>query len=204
MTAWITTPTLHGPTVTLRPLEQSDRDAVLAAGQDGQLHTLFFTIVPGPDEIDGYMAKVARTVAAGEDQVFAVIRNGDGQLIGSTRYMRMRAEHRRVEIGTTFYAASCQRTGVNTEAKRLLLTHAFDVMQCVKVEFRTDRFNRASQRAIERLGAQRDGILRSDAIMADGRVRDTVCYSVLAHEWPGGRANLEFLATRGGAHARSA
>ncbi|MEL6127138.1 MAG: GNAT family protein [Pseudomonadota bacterium] len=204
MTAWMTTPTLRGAQVLLRPMEQTDADAVVAAAADGALNELFYTAVPGPDEIDVYMARVARTMAAGEEQVFAVIRLTDGRLVGSTRYMRMSPENRRLEIGNTFYAASCQRTGLNTETKLLLLTHAFDLMGCIKVELRTDRFNRTSQRAIERLGAQRDGILRQDAIMPDGRVRDTVCYSILDREWPSVRANLAGFLKRGDGHARSA
>jgi len=101
-----------------------------------------------------------------------------------------------VEIGTTFYAQSAQRSGINTEAKSLLLGHAFDVLGCVCVELRTDFFNRASQRAIERLGARRDGILRNHSIMADGRVRDIVCYSITDADWPGVRRNLAFLLSR--------
>ena len=122
----------------------------------------------------------------------------DGCVVGLTRYMRMSETHRRLEIGGTFYARSVQRSGVNTEAKLLLLTHAFDVMGCNVVQIRTDWFNRGSQAAIKRLGAKRDGVLRNHQIL-DGRVRDLVVYSIIAGEWPGVKRNLQFLLDRGGA-----
>ena len=130
----------------------------------------------------------------GRAMLFAVA-TPDGKVVGLTRFMRMSETHRRVEIGGTFYAKSVQRSGVNTEAKLLLLAQAFDVMGCNAVQIRTDWFNRASQKAIERLGAKRDGVLRSHQVM-DGRVRDLVVYSIIACEWPGVRANLRHLLTR--------
>ena len=117
-------------------------------------------------------------------------------MVGCTRLMRMSRQHRRVEIGGTFYAKSVQRSGVNTEAKLLLLTHAFDVMGCNVVQIRTDWFNKRSQAAIERLGAKRDGLLRNHQLMPDGRLRDLVVYSIIAGEWPGVRQNLRFLLAR--------
>jgi RimJ/RimL family protein N-acetyltransferase len=195
MSRWTDPPTLEGGHVTLRPLEPEDRDALLAAAADGRLWELFYTVVPGPDTIDYWLANAFRERGEGRSMPFAVLDAG-GSLVGSTRYLRMNRAHRRVEIGGTFYAARSQRTGLNTESKLLLLTHAFEALDCVCVQFRTDWFNTGSQRAIERLGAKRDGVLRGQRIMADGRVRDTVVYSILDHEWPGVKRNLETMAMR--------
>jgi RimJ/RimL family protein N-acetyltransferase len=120
---------------------------------------------------------------------------GGHRIVGLTRYMRMNAAHRRLEIGGTFYAKSVQRSGVNTEAKLLLLKHAFEVLDCNAVQIRTDWFNKASQKAIERLGAKRDGVLRNHQLM-DGRIRDLVVYSIIASEWAGVERNLRFLLAR--------
>ena len=126
---------------------------------------------------------------------FAVL-DATGAIVGTTRLMRMSEPNRRVEIGGTFHARAVQRTGINTQAKLLLLTHAFDAMGCQCVQIRTDFLNKVSQRAIERLGAKQDGILRGHQRMPDGRLRDTVVYSILDREWPGVRANLRFLLAR--------
>jgi RimJ/RimL family protein N-acetyltransferase len=193
--AWTDQPTLSGTRVTLRPLLASDADAVLAASSDGVLWELFYTGVPGPTTIKPWMATAERERSYGRAMPFAVL-DGAGQIVGSTRFMRMSRAHRRLEIGTTFYAASAQRTGINSEAKLLLLTHAFETLDCLCVQFRTDWFNRPSRNAIERLGAKLDGVLRNHTIMADGRVRDTVCYSIVASEWPGVQQNLRFLLSR--------
>lgn len=187
---WRHVPELAGKHVWLRPLVAADRDAILAAASDGRLWELFYTAVPGPDTIDVWMAKAAAEQAIGRALPLAVTLP-DGRVVGSTRFMRMNEPNRRLEIGTTFYAASVQRSAVNTEAKLLMLTHAFEALGCLCVQFRTDWFNRRSQAAIERLGAKRDGVLRNHNIMPDGRVRDTVVYSIIANEWPGVRTNLE-------------
>ena len=197
MSGWDETPTLAGRHVALRPLVPEDRDAILAAASDGRLWELFYTAVPGPDTIDAWIERAFREKSHGRALPFAVTAP-DGRVIGSTRYMRMNPAHRRLEIGTTFYAASVQRSGVNTEAKLLLLAHAFEAMGCVCVQFRTDWFNHASRRAIERLGAKPDGVLRNHNITPDGRMRDTMVYSILASEWPGVKANLEFKLRRAG------
>ena len=191
MTAWTTPPTLTDADVTLRPMVDADRDAVLAAASDGELWNLFFTNVPGPETIDRYMAVARDDQRSGRSMPFVV--EFDGAVVGATRFMRMNPPHRRLEIGTTFYATSVQRTSVNTTAKRLLLHHAFGVMDAQCVQLRTDRLNHRSRRAIERLGAQLDGVLRSHVIMADGRVRDTAVYSITQGDWPGIRANLDHL-----------
>jgi len=142
------------------------------------------------------MQRALQEKAAGRSQPLAVVL--DGRIVGSTRFMRMNPAHRRLEIGTTFYARSVRRTGVNTRVKRLMLAYAFGELDCVCVQLRTDWFNRPSRTAIERLGARCDGVLRNHVIMADGRVRDTVCYSITDGDWPGVRQNLEMLERRGG------
>lgn len=194
MNVWRDAPTLRGRHVTLRPLTIEDRDAVVAAAADGDLTELFFTNVSGLADPDKFLAAAFRERDYGRAMPFAV-EIPDGRVVGLTRLMRMHEQHRRVEIGGTFYARSVQRTGVNTEAKKLLLTHAFEVLGCNVVQIRTDWFNRNSQRAIERLGAKRDGVLRAHQ-MLDGRVRDLVVYSIIACEWPGVRVNLEHLLAR--------
>lgn len=195
MSLWTEAPTLSGRHVTLRPLAAEDREAILAASADGRIWDYFYTAAPGPDTIDTWMARAEQDRSHGRAMPFAVL-DPSGKVVGSTRYMRMNQAHRRLEIGTTFYAKSVQRTPLNTEAKRLLLAHAFENMGCVCVQLRTDWFNRQSRTAIERLGAKLDGVLRNHTTMADGRVRDTVVYSIIAGEWPGVKANLEFLLAR--------
>lgn len=196
MTIWTDTPTLSGRHVTLRPLERSDRDALVAAASDGKLWELFYSLAPGPQTIDLWMDFSMREVEQGRAMLFAVL-DAAGALVGSTRYLRINSAHRRLEIGGTFYAGRVQRTGLNTEAKLLLLRHAFETLGCVCVQIRTDWFNKASQRAIERLGAKLDGVLRGHRVMPDGRVRDTMVYSILDHEWRGVRQNLEMMLSRG-------
>lgn len=197
MANWTKTPTLKGKHVTLRELTKDDRDPLVAAASDGKLWEIFYAFAPGPDTIDPWLQYSFREVSRERDMVFAVL-DAQGRVVGSTRYLRMNPVHRRLEIGGTFYAASAQRTGINTEAKLLLLTHAFEKLNCVCVQLRTDHFNLRSQRAIERLGAKKDGVLRGHRIMPDGRLRDTVVYSILDHEWRGVKQNLQMMLERGG------
>lgn len=185
-------PTLTGRHVRLRPLLIGDRDALAAAATG--LTDLFYANVSALADPDAFMSTVFKERDYGRAMPFAV-ETPDGRVVGLTRFMRMSVQHRRLEIGGTFYARSVQRTGVNTEAKLLLLTHAFEAMQCQVVQIRTDWFNKASQRAIERLGAKRDGVLRSHQLM-NGRVRDIVVYSIIAGEWPGVRQNIQYLLAR--------
>ncbi|MCW3848795.1 GNAT family N-acetyltransferase [Sphingomonas sp. LB-2] len=194
--SWSETPILSGRHVTLRPLAAEDRDALVAATSDGRLWELFYSLAPGPDTIDLWLAYTFNERKQGRVQPFTVL-DASGKVIGSTRYLRMNLANRRVEIGGTFYSKSVQRTGINTEAKLLLLTHAFETLGCVCVQLRTDWFNKQSQRAIERLGAKKDGVLRGQRIMPDGRVRDTVVYSILDHEWRGIKQNLNMMLARG-------
>ncbi len=197
MTGWTDTPTLVGRHVTLRPLKRDDEAALVAVASAGDLWDLFYANVSMLKTPDRWFDAVERDRDHGRALPFAVC-GPAGAVIGSTRFMRMAPTHRRLEIGGTFYAKAVQRTGVNTEAKLLLLTQAFDVMGCQCVQIRTDALNLTSQRAIERLGATRDGVLRGHQVMADGRLRDTVVYSMLDREWPAVRQNLQFLLARGG------
>lgn len=194
--SWTDQPVLEGVHIWLRPMLRSDGPAIVDAASDGKLWELFYTVVPGPESINAYLDRAEREQGWGRIMPFAVIEKASGDLVGATRYMRMNAPHRRLEIGTTFYASRVQRTPINSEAKLLLLTHAFESMNCVCVQFRTDHFNFASQRAIERLGAKRDGLIRNHQII-DGRVRDTVLYSILANEWEGVKRNLQMRLARG-------
>ena len=194
---WRQAPVLVGQHVTVRPLAVDDRAAILAAFATG-LEGSFATMIPGPDTIDAWYARLTTEAAAGRAMPFVVL-DADGTLCGVTRFMRMNEAHRRLEIGGTVYAPRVHRTGVNTETKLLLLTHAFETLGCQCVQLRTDWLNHASRRAIERLGAKQDGVLRGHMVM-EGRLRDTVVYSILAHEWPGVRRNL---VTRLAAHEGS-
>lgn len=195
MRAWTDQPVLQGRTVTLRPLVAGDAAALAAAAADGDLTELFFANVSQLTDPQAFVDAAIKERDYGRAMPFAV-ETPDGSLVGMTRYMRMHAAHRRLEIGGTFYARSVQRTGLNTEAKLLLLAHAFDVMGCNVVQIRTDWFNRRSQAAIERLGVKRDGVLRNHQVMPDGRLRDLVVYSIIASEWPGVRQNLCHLLSR--------
>jgi len=191
VSVWRETPTLAGRHVTLRPLHRDDRAALLDAF-DGL--RVFTTFVPGPATIDGWYDRLEAEAAATRALPFTVL-DADGAVAGVTRFMRMSEPHRRVEIGGTVYAPRVQRTGLNTEAKRLLLTHAFETLGANCVQLRTDFLNHASRRAIERLGARLDGVLRGHLILG-GHLRDSAVYSILAHEWPGVRRNLDQLMAR--------
>lgn len=194
MNPWQDQPRLEGQHARLLPLEPAHADSIAEVSRDGRLWELFFTRVPSPDDVKGWLDTALAEKAAGRSMPFVI--EADGRIVGATRYLRMNEAHRRLEIGATFYAASVQRSPVNTECKLLLLGHAFEVMGCNVVQIRTDWLNRASQRAIERLGAKRDGVLRNHQIAVDGRIRDIVCYSIIATEWPGVKQNLEFLLSR--------
>lgn len=182
--------TLTGDAVELRPLTPDDHDGLVEAAADGELWTLSYTRVPGPDEMRGTIDWYLSLREAGRMLPFTIHRRADGRVIGLTTFCNADAENRRVEIGYTWYARSSQRTGANTEAKLLLLTHAFDELDCIAVEFRTHWLNRQSRRAIERLGAKQDGVLRSHMIMPDGTLRDTVVFSIVRSEWPAVRNEL--------------
>ena len=181
--------------VRLRPLAPADVDALVEVARAGDLWDLFYANVSMLKTPERWLAAVMRERDYGRALPFTV-ETPDGQVVGATRLMRLAPAHRRLEIGGAFYAKAVQSTGVNTEAKRMLLAHAFEVMDCQCVQIRTDLLNLRSQRAIERLGARRDGVLRGHQVMADGRLRDTVVYSILDREWPGVRQNLDYLLGR--------
>ena len=183
--------------IRLEPLTLDHSDALANAAADGELWKLWFTSVPEPDETRAYIATALAGESDGHMLPWAVRDLASGDIVGSTRYHDMLPKVDRVEIGYTFYAKRCQRSHVNTTCKLLLLTHAFDTLGCKVVGLRTDNFNFASQRAIEALGAKRDGIIRHHQPRRDGSARDSVMYSILLHEWPDVRRHLEHRLTRG-------
>lgn len=181
---------LGGERVVLEPLDRSHHDALVEAARDGQLWTLGYTRVPRPEQMRDSIAHALAVQASGLLMPFTVRLRSTGRVIGQTTYCNIEADHRRLEIGGTWNARSVHRTGTNTESKLLLLSHAFDQLHCIAVEFRTHWLNQQSRDAIERLGAKQDGVLRSHRIMPDGTLRDTVVYSILEHEWPTVRNEL--------------
>ncbi|MBY0572122.1 MAG: GNAT family N-acetyltransferase [Undibacterium sp.] len=192
----ITPVELIGQHAKLTPLKQAHLEDLQAAALDGKLWELFFTFVPNPETTQQWLDTALSLQDKGSVLAFTVIQQSTGKIIGSTRYCRIAPEHKRLEIGYTWYSQSAQRSAINTECKLLLLTHAFEVLDCNVVELRTDWFNKKSQAAIERLGAKRDGVLRNHILSTDGRVRDIVVYSILKSEWMGVKNNLEFLLKR--------
>lgn len=193
--SWPAPVILQGRHASLLPLDASHRDALADAARDGELWRLWYTSIPSPDGMAAEIERRLALQAAGRMLPFTVLDAG-GTPVGMTTYMNVDAVHRRVEIGSTWYARRVQRTPLNTECKLLLLAHAFDALDCIAVEFRTHRFNTASRRAIERLGAQLDGILRSHQRAADGTLRDTAVYSITAVEWPTVRSHLRWQLER--------
>jgi RimJ/RimL family protein N-acetyltransferase len=182
--------TLSGRHVELVPLSMEHHDALALATRDGELWKLWYTTAPSPESLHADIERRIGLREAGTMLPFTVIDRKMGQPVGMTTYMNIDCANRRVEIGSTWYARRVQRTALNTEAKLLLLTHAFDGLNCIAVEFRTHFMNRQSRRAIERLGAKLDGILRSHSVAPNGTLRDTCVYSVIAAEWPAVRAHL--------------
>lgn len=191
MRGWHEPVTLGGPHATLVPLAREHHDALVRAAHDGELWRLWYTAVPSPE---GMAAEIERRLAlaeAGSMRPYTVL-DAAGTVVGMSTYMHIDAKNRRVEIGSTWTARSAQRTPLNTQCKRLLLGHAFETLHCIAVEFRTHRLNTQSRRAIERLGAQLDGILRAHQIGPDGTLRDTAVYSITAAEWPTVRSHLDW------------
>jgi RimJ/RimL family protein N-acetyltransferase len=182
--------TLEGHGVRLEPLAAEHRDGLAAAAADGRLWELWYTSVPAPEETAGYIDRALAGQRTGEMLPWAVRELAGGAIVGSTRYHDIVAQADRVEIGWTWYAAAWQRSHVNTACKLLLFAHAFETLGCRVVGLRTDNFNLASQRAIEALGAKKDGVIRHHWVRRDGSVRDSVLYSLLAGEWPDVRKHL--------------
>ena len=184
----------HG--VRLEPLQLGHRDGLASAAADGRLWELWFTSVPGPGQVDQYVAEALSGQAAGSMLPWVVRDGASNTVIGTTRYHDIVPAADRVEIGYTWYGARWHRSHVNTACKLMLLEHAFDTLGCKVVGLRTDNFNFASQRAIEALGAKKDGVIRHHHVRRDGSARDTVIYSILASEWPDVRRHLELRETR--------
>jgi RimJ/RimL family protein N-acetyltransferase len=192
---WPDPVTLAGPHATLVPLKPAHHDALVAAARDGELWRLWYTAVPSPEGMAAEIERRLALAASGSMRPFTVL-DDTGTVVGMTTYMHIDAKHRRVEIGSTWTARRAQRTALNTQCKRLLLGHAFEQLGCIAVEFRTHRLNTQSRRAIERLGAQLDGVLRAHQIASDGTVRDTAVYSITAAEWPAVRSHLDWQLAR--------
>lgn len=187
--------TLAGTHARLEPLSHEHCEGLVEAVRDGELWKLWYTAVPTPE---GMAAEIDRRLGlqAARSMLPFTVFDAEGRIAGMTTYMNIDNAHQRVEIGSTWYARRVQRTPLNTQCKRLLLAHAFDTLQCIAVEFRTHRFNAQSRRAIERLGAQLDGILRNHQRAGNGSLRDTAVYSITADEWPTVRAHLDFQLSR--------
>ncbi|MBJ6367223.1 GNAT family N-acetyltransferase [Snuella sedimenti] len=183
MKDWFDNIQLEGNKVLLEPLDMSHKNALLRAASDGKLWELWFTSVPSEETIDSYIENALIEKLNGKGYPFVVVEKSTGTIIGSTRYCNATPEHRRLEIGYTWYAKTYQRTGINTECKYLLLKHAFEKLRCIAVEFRTHWHNVRSRAAIARLGAKQDGVLRNHKLSADGSYRDTVVFSITDQEW---------------------
>ncbi len=189
--SWLQAITLAGSHATLVPLSHAHAEGLRAATIDGELWRLWYTAVPSPEGMTAEIDRRLGLQAQGAMLPWTVL-DASGRVVGMTTYMNVDATHRRVEIGSTWYARSAQRGALNTQCKRLLLAHAFDTLSCIAVEFRTHRLNTQSRRAIERLGAQLDGILRAHQVSPNGTLRDTAVYSITAAEWPTVRAHLDW------------
>ncbi|MDE4174365.1 GNAT family protein [Phaeobacter sp. PT47_59] len=192
---WMTPTELRSAQVALVPLSQDHAADLAEAAADGALHRLWYTSVPTPEAVPAEIDRRLALQDAGSMVPFAIL-GPEGRAVGMTTYMNIDHGNRRVEIGSTWYRKSVQRSGLNTACKLLMLRHAFEDRDAIAVEFRTHRLNRQSRAAIERLGAQLDGILRAHMILPNGTQRDTAVYSITAADWPAIRANLEFMTSR--------
>jgi N-acetyltransferase len=188
---WLEPVTLRGAHAHLEPLSHDHYDGLLDAVKDGELWKLWYTFVPTVENMRKEIDRRLGLQTAGSMLPFTVF-DADGKIAGMTTYMNVDTPNRRVEIGSTWYAKRVQRTALNTQCKLLLLTHAFEKLDCIAVEFRTHFFNQQSRRGIERLGAKLDGILRNHQIAPNGTLRDTVVYSIIASEWPTVKAHLTY------------
>jgi len=194
--AFVEPVTLRQSGLRLEPLALAHEAGLAAAAADGELWRLRVTSVPEPQDTRAYIETALRMRDEGNRFAFAVLDDATGRVLGTTSYHDILPAVKRVEIGYTWYAQSVQRTHVNTTAKLLMMGHAFDTLGCHVVGWRTDNFNFASQRAIERLGAKKDGVIRGHALRRDGTIRDTVMYSMRSGEWPEARAQLLYLLQR--------
>ena len=194
--SWPAPVTLQGQHAALLPLEAGQHDELCGAVRDGELWSLWYTTIPAPEKMQAEIERRLSLQSKGSMLPFAVKSVEQNRIVGMTTYMNIDAAQKRVEIGSTWYAKSSQRTMLNTECKLLLLSHAFEKLDCIAVEFRTSYFNYPSRNAIVRLGAKQDGILRSHSRHADGSLRDTCVYSIIAAEWPAVKQHLQFNLTR--------
>ena len=194
--AFIEPVTLKGVHATLEPLAPQHEGALKQAAGDGELWRLWYTGVANPDKMAAYIATALDMRDRLAAMPFVVRENGSGEIVGCTRYFNVDVTNRRLEIGHTWYAKRVQRSAINTECKLLLLTHAFEKLKCIAVEFRTHWFNHASRAAIARLGAKQDAVLRNHQISPDGSYRDTVVFSIIESEWPAVRQHLRFQLER--------
>lgn len=193
---WLEPVTLIGANVRLEPLDHRHRCDLIEAVKDGELWRLWYTSIPAPEKMEAEITRRRELQAAGSMLPFAVIEESTRKAVGMTTYMNVDTLNKRVEIGSTWYRRSAQRTPINTQCKLLLLTHAFETLDCIAVEFRTHFFNHASRRGIERLGAKLDGILRSHQFASNGTLRDTCVYSIIASEWPTVQSHLNWQLSR--------
>ena len=191
--SWLSPVTLTGRHATLEPLSHTHYDDLVESVKDGELWNLWYTSVPTPEMMQAEIDRRLELQRQGSMLPFTVIQNSTGRAVGMTTYMNVDSVYHRVEIGSTWYRKSVQRTPINSECKLLLLIHAFESLNCIAVEFRTHFFNHTSRRAIERLGAKLDGILRSHQLATNGTLRDTCVYSIIAAEWPTVKTHLEHL-----------
>ena len=189
---WITPLTLTGKVVRLEPLSEAHVAGLAEAGRDASIWKyMLYGDMRGEDSMTAWVQDILSHQAQGTDLPFTVFHQASSRIIGATRYMEMRPPHRSLEIGGTWYSTEFQRTSVNTESKYLLLKYAFEGLKCIRVQFKADARNERSLRAIERLGAVREGVLRNHYVLQDGTFRDSVYYSILDREWPGVKVHLE-------------
>jgi N-acetyltransferase len=187
---WTVAPTLHGTHVSIEPLQAAHRDGLRDAATDGRLWELWYTNVPKPEEVPAYVESALKLQATGT-QLAMTVRSADGDIVGHTRFYDLDRATPRLQIGYTWYAKRVQRTGLNTEAKLLLLGYAFETLRCAAVGLQTSWFNHASRTAIARLGAKQEGITRNHVRHKDGTLRDTVNFSIIDAEWPAVKFNLQ-------------
>lgn len=197
MSKWLNQITLEGTMVTIEPLNIEHAAGLTEAVSDGNLWELWYTSTPTPDNVARYIHKALQDYESDVSLPFAIMSKETKKVIGTTRFMNVAPTHRRVEIGSTWYAKSHQRTGVNTECKYLLLRYAFESLHCIAVEFRTHWHNIQSRNAIARLGAKQDGVLRNHQIDPYGCLRDTVVFSIIDSEWKTVKTSLEFKMKKG-------
>jgi RimJ/RimL family protein N-acetyltransferase len=194
---WLLQPvTLSASRTTLEPLARNHCADLVEAVKDGELWRLWYTTIPEPEKMAADIERRLSLQAQGTMLPFAVIDNTTAKAVGMTTYLNMDADHRRVEIGATWYRKGVQRSELNTECKLMLLSHAFETLNCIAVEFRTHFFNHRSRRGIERLGAKLDGILRNHMVMPNGTLRDTCVYSIIADEWSTVKTHLAYQLSR--------